>query len=499
MANLIPTAGIQYDAATDTSALWFTRRITSLKPGEDVDFSTKLGKPVGWIYAYGYDQVISLEKHEKSGYTQLVMAPAQCNRSTTCNGKGRCDALGQCVCDVGYGGSGCDICDSLYVPVSTNFVTRCVLYDSVLRQHGLSLSAALTVPRYPTDIDPSDFADAVSSHLVSAFGLDTVEVTATAKLGANNSLPSVTLSIAPYGAVGGFYNDVQKAVDTLVAQLGNVNSALFTSSITGQYLLDAQLTSVAPVLTSAGLQTYPFTASLQLLDGHTLNVSWAVADGGTYLMAEVRFALDTWFGLGFNSESYPYMVPGDAVACEPGAAPGQQVTHYLLNGYSLSECPATESTSATAPTLLVPGSSVLLRNPNGPGWICRWKRSLAGGGDIILPPDNGGGFIQPRSLLNGEVFVTAAHGLEGKRSLSAHTLQQTGFLRVDFIAGSARGETTYDPNRRSGGSQVYLVCTKVTHGLSLTARCLTYSLACLPLYLVQAPLRCTPLAAALPA
>ena len=150
-----------------------------------------------------------------------------------------------------------------------------------------------------------------------------------------------------------------------------------------------------------------------------------------WLTGELRFPYSSWFGVGFGGS--PSMNPSDAIACEPGFD-GSTVNSYLLNGYTGATCPAFPSGSS-----LVDGTlSFVVPDPIGTGYICRFRRKVAGTAAIVLSSMAGGGSITPKDLSGGEVYLISAHGGAGKLTMGSHTTEQSGALIVDFVAGTSR-------------------------------------------------------------
>ena len=496
----LSSSGVHYNrSGTGTTSVWWSRPLTpppNLTAIGDIDLAQHLALPMGWIYAYGPNNASgtgALSMHEASGYIELTLFPELCQRQVNCSNRGDCNGAGQCVCDIGYGGSDCSGCSALFQPVATTSSsstsalvsgggsggaitsTECVLFDRVLRATSMAITVNVRLANVENDTatDPDlriQFANIMAVVIRRQIGMG--DATDIAITGASppgvGPMTSMTLTFATKmsstalagnssaaGTGNASSTSVYNALKAFQAALNDPESPLMTSAA-GYYLLVPPTdgatayagTALATLASSAS--SYDHSADLQLKDGMPMKLSWTIepdatpdvsgnsggnssgATGG-WLNGEITFGGNAWFGIAFGDSEM--MVPTDALACEPGSSSGQQVNYYLLNGYTDSECPA----APDGVDILDPEFSFVFPAVSGAGFVCRFRRRLDWvGGALPMSVSAGGGSITPKSLSKGEVWVTSAHGSDGRLTVGTHSTSQSGAILVDLMAGTTR-------------------------------------------------------------
>ena len=472
--GVLTATGVAYDSATDTSSLWYTHTVgpasTSATASGDVDLTGHLASPVDFLWAYG-PLGAPWSMHVACGTTAVVLDPSACTRSGSCSGHGDCGATGACVCDAGWGGSSCSGCTPPYSRAATG---GCEILDRTLAGSGLALIVTLPldlgvgggVSPAPSGTGSPANGTGSSSHgsgdstgggaalpavtcsqfaadAAAAASLPVAQVTCV-NLHLDGPAPNVTLAFSPpvAGALAIAANAssdsslVASGVAALQAALANNASALLAAPA-GQYF--ARGARTAAVLARGDPNPAPaplapiYSAPLLLRDGEALTLSWVVDKAGGWLVGELNFGGDSWFGIGFSAGSSTAMVTADALACEPGAPGLSLVTQYTLAGYTAASCPA----AAGSPLLDTP-SSLMYRSPHA-GWTCRFRRRLVSAAPVELGAAAGGGMLTPRAIDGSaglSVVITSAHGPPDVHVMGTHSTRESGAVVVNLETGS---------------------------------------------------------------
>jgi len=409
--------------ADGVTLLSFTRPLAAGAPAHASERSIDPAGDTGFIYAWGFGGIS--DHGANRGFVTLQLAPAVCNSTTTCRGRGVCrpgalaNAASPCACTIGHTGATCQSCAAGFelsaptqrcMPAADTTVRRTVTASTSLR---LSLDFATTAGTEGSatrSTFKSNFAaDLARTLRIPASRINVTSVAAgSIVVGFTVLPPNVSDSTAP---------SAPEVVVALSEAISNTTSLLYvgssvTHAVNGSAPLEASFASQSV--------TYTFTAALT----PQLTLSWALTNGGSTLAARAVWtgATNAWWAVGINSGGLS-MGGSDVVAYEPGNS-GDGTGAASLSQYTVGsrESSSIVRVGAGASQL----ADVTIVKPLTGGVVVTWTRPVAAGsysGAIAIPT-------------TATTTLVYAFGGAGATVIARHAPTDAGGGTVNFASGS---------------------------------------------------------------